>query len=301
LSKNKKAPDLRRMIFVLQKFYDNLGAILQSKSHWGCTMMSTSRVVLAVLAVAGAAFAADMPSDGPMQGFDRGTERGAMRLERDFDRNGDGRVSRAEMNNVIGYRFATATHRGPTMSLEQFLAERAAEFRKSNEAMFHRLDWNGDGKLTVAEYGAAQRVRFVQLDRDGAGFVSCGAGDRLSGAGRGGLNAFCRDNDTNMDGRVTRAELDAAIARRFSQGAAGAQTMVVAQFVAGEEQRYGIANVRLFRRLDIDEDGLLTIKEFATSDEELFDTLDKNHDNVLTPAELHGRNARSKQHRGGQS
>lgn len=222
-------------------------------------------------------------------------------MTRDFDRNGDGRVSRAEMNNVIGYRFALATHRGPTMSLEQFLAERAAEFRKSNEAMFHRLDWNGDGKLVPAEYGAAQRVRFVQLDREGAGFVSCSLRDQATGGGRGGLGAFCRDNDTNLDGRVTRAELDAAIAKRFAQSAGGTASMTLAQFVAGEEQRFAIANVRLFRRLDTDEDGLLTIKEFAATDEALFDRLDKSRDGVLTPAELQGRNARAKNGPAGRS
>jgi Ca2+-binding EF-hand superfamily protein len=246
--------------------------------------------------MAGASWAAgDKPaSDGPMQGLERTNERGAVRMIRDFDRNKDGRVTRAEMNNVLGYRFASATHRGPAMSLEQFMVERTAEFRKSNEAMFHRLDWNGDGKLMLAEYGAAQRVRLVQLDRDGAGFVSCSLRDQaIGGAGRG-VSGFCRDNDTNMDGRVTRAELDAAIAKRFAQGAGGGQTMGLEAFVKGEEERFATANVRLFRRLDTDEDGLLTIKEFAAQDEALFDRIDKNRDGVLTPAELQPRNARTK-------
>lgn len=260
-------------------------------------MSTTTRLAWALGAVllVGAAWAANPQTDGPMQGFERNTERGAQRFLRDFDRNQDGRVTRAEMNNVLGWRFASATHNAPTMSLEQFMAERMAEFRKSNEAMFHRLDWNGDGKLTLAEYGAAQRVRFVQLDRDGAGFVSCSVRDQaMRGVSGGGLAAFCRENDTNMDGRVTRAELDAAIAKRFAQSAGGSQTMGLEAFVKGEEERYAVANVRLFRKLDADEDGLLTIQEFAAQDEALFDKLDKNHDGVLTPAELQPRNARAK-------
>jgi Ca2+-binding EF-hand superfamily protein len=259
-------------------------------------MNRTTKLVMGAVLMAGASWAAgDKPaSDGPMQGLERTNERGAVRMIRDFDRNKDGRVTRAEMNNVLGYRFALATHRGPAMSLEQFMVERTAEFRKSNEAMFHRLDWNGDGKLMLAEYGAAQRVRLVQLDRDGAGFVSCSLRDQaIGGAGRG-VSGFCRDNDTNMDGRVTRAELDAAIAKRFSQGAGGGQTMGLEAFVKGEEERFATANVRLFRRLDTDEDGLLTIKEFAAQDEALFDRIDKNRDGVLTPAELQPRNARTK-------
>lgn len=229
-----------------------------------------------------------------MQGLERTTERGAERLVRTFDLNHDGRVTRAEMNNLIGWRFASSTHHGPTMSLEQFMAERAAEFRKSNEAMFHRLDWNGDNKLTLTEYGAAQRVRFVQLDRDGAGFVSCSYRDQALRGSSHGLAGFCRENDTNMDGRVTRSELDAAIAKRFQAAANGGQMLALEAFVKSEEERYGIANVRLFRRLDTDEDGLLNLPEFAAQDEALFDKIDKNHDGVLTPAELQPRTQRAK-------
>jgi len=261
---------------------------------WGLAMSTTTTMALALGAVlmAGTAGAAGTANDGPMQGLERTTERGAERLMRDYDLNKDGRVTRAEMNNVLGYRFALATHHGPTMSLEQFMAERAGEFRKSNEAMFHRLDWNGDGRLTLAEYGAAQRVRFVSLDREGVGFVACAARDQAVRGGNGRLAGFCRDNDTNMDGRVTRAELDSAIAKRFAQCGGGAPTLTLAQFVSGEEERFATANVRLFRRLDTDEDGLLTIQEFAATDEALFAKLDRDHDGVLTPAELQARTAR---------
>jgi YD repeat-containing protein len=265
------------------------------------TTKTTTALALTAVLMAGAALAAApgaAVTDGPMQGLERTTERGADRLARDFDLNRDGRVTRAEMNNLLGYRFSVATHRGPAMSLEQFMAQRAGQFRKSNEAMFHRLDWNGDGRLTAAEYGATQRVRFVALDRDGAGFVSCAVRDQAiagssGSSSRGGLAAFCRDNDVNMDGRVTRAELDGAIAKRFAQSSGGAASMTLAQFVTGEEERFATANVRLFRRLDTDEDGLLTVHEFAATDTALFAKLDRNNDGVLTPAELQSRYARA--------
>jgi len=125
-------------------------------------MKTLARLTAAATLMMGAGWAAGTTdraaTDSPMQGLERTAERGAERMVRDFDSNHDGRVTRAEMNNVLGWRFAAATHHSPTMSLEQFVSERTAEFRKSNEAMFHRLDWNGDGKLTLAEYGAAQRV-----------------------------------------------------------------------------------------------------------------------------------------------
>lgn len=227
-----------------------------------------------------------------MQGLERTSERGAERLQRQFDLNKDGRITRAEMNGTLGARFVAFTRHAPTMTLEQFIAARASEFRPSNEAMFHRLDWNGDGKLTLAEYAAPQRIRFVELDRAGAGYVFCGIADPLARSGRAGLAGFCRENDLDMDGRVTRAELDQAIVKRFAAGAGHMQAMTLAQFVASEEQRFLPVNVRVFRRLDVDSDGLLNIREYAATETTLFAKLDKNANGVLEPNELHPRQTR---------
>jgi len=222
-----------------------------------------------------------------MQGLERTSERSAERLQRQFDFNKDGRVTRAEMNSILGARFVAFTHHAPTMSLEQFIAARASEFRPANEAMFHRLDWNGDGKLTLAEYAAPQHIRFVELDRAGVGYVFCGIADPLARNGRAGLAGFCRENDLDMDGRVTRAELDQAISKRFAASAGRSQSMVLAQFITSEEQRYLPVNVRVFRRLDVDGDGLLTIREYAAAETVLFAKLDKNGNGVVEPNELH--------------
>ena len=216
-------------------------------------------------------------------------ERSADRLQRDFDRNGDGRVTHDEMNRTIGWRFAEATHHAAGMTFDQFLEVRADEFRQHNAETFRGLDWNADGKLTLTEFAASQRARFMSLDRDGVGYVSCASG-RNGGSWRGGLSAFCADNDTNMDGRVTRTELDAAVAKRFAQAAGGANAMSLGQFQVGEQQRFAVANARAFRRLDVDEDGSLTVQEFGGSDLKTFVRLDKNKDGVLTADELHPRN-----------
>lgn len=229
--------------------------------------------------------------DGPMQGLERTAERSAERLLRQYDANHDGKITRAEMNGILGARFAAATHHAPDMSIEQFVAARAEEFRSSNEAMFHRLDWNGDGKLTLAEYAAPQHIRFVELDRNGAGAVFCGYDPSVRG-GRGGMAGFCRENDLDMDGKVTRAELDQAIAKHFAAGAGKSGALTQSQFVAGEEQRYLPVNIRAFRRLDEDGSGSLTIQEYAASEIALFARLDKNGNGVLEPNELHPRQTR---------
>jgi len=224
------------------------------------------------------------------------SERSADRLVREFDVNHDGRVTRAEMNGVLGWRFASATHGRPAMMFEEFLAARADAFRARNADTFRSLDWNGDGRLTLAEYAAGERARFLALDREGQGFVSCAVSGRAGW--RGGISSFCADNDTNMDGRVTRAELDAAVTKRFAQASGGGGTMSLAQYQLGEQQRFAIANARSFRRLDADGDGTLSLQEYAAVELKTFARLDKNNDGVLTADELHPRVARADRGRG---
>jgi len=223
--------------------------------------------------------------------FDDGTglrsERAADRLLRDYDFNHDGRVTRDEMNRTLGWRFAEAAHRSPGMTFEQFLAARADQFRQRNIETFRSLDWNGDGKLTLAEYAAAQRARFTGLDRSATGTVSCAAG---AGNARAALSSFCADYDTNMDGHVARDELDGAVTRRFSQVAGGTGAMNLIQYQLSEQQRFATANARAFRRLDVDGDGQLTVREFASSELKMFARLDRNNNGVLEPDELHPRN-----------
>ena len=56
-----------------------------------------------------------MPPDGPMQGLMH-RDRLADRLLADFDANHDGKSTHAEFDNVLGSRFAAATHGAKLMT-----------------------------------------------------------------------------------------------------------------------------------------------------------------------------------------
>lgn len=249
------------------------------------------------------------PSDGPLQGLTHDRAKLADRLLADFDKNHDGKVTHDEMNRAIYARFMAATHGAQTMSQDQFAALHLNEFRDHATQTFHRIDWSGRGRLTLEDYAAPQRARFMAMDKDGSGTVSCGrsfprygndsettverrsrkssdASHHAAGRGGNGLAAFCAANDLNHDGKVTREEFDAAIAKRFSSATHGTGTMNLSQYLADQEQDFDDSNRRAFQRLDKDRDGKLTLAEFAAPELKLFARLDKNHDGVLTQDEM---------------
>jgi Ca2+-binding EF-hand superfamily protein len=278
--------------------------------------------VISIIAGTGLAFAqmdGPPPPDGPMLGLmHREGGRLADRLLAEFDLNHDGKITHTEYNTVIAARFSKAVHGGKGMTYDEFLALHMPEFEKHTAEMFKRLDWKGDGKITLEEYAAPQRAHFEMMDRDGTGVVSC-AGSRASsgrddasnggddngfgggsskrggggfggrGAGGFGLAHFCHENDLNEDGKVTRAELDQAIAKHFAAATKGQASMSAAVFHADQLADFQDMNTRMFKRLDRDRDGLLTLQEYAAPEEKLFARLDKNNDGTITEDEMRPR------------
>jgi Ca2+-binding EF-hand superfamily protein len=88
---------------------------------------------------------------------------------------------------------------------------------------------------------------------------------------------------------VTRAEFDQSISRQFSVAAKGAQTMTAGQFYQTELARFQDLNVRMFKRIDRDRDGVLTLQEYAAPEEKLFARLDRNNDGTIAEDEMRPR------------
>jgi Ca2+-binding EF-hand superfamily protein len=260
-----------------------------------------------VLALGGGIAFAQMdgatPPDGPMQGLMHGQGGFADRFFADFDLNRDGKVTRDEMTKALAARFAAAAH-GGAMTAEQFAGLHMAQFQQHTAQMFRRLDWNGDGKLSLDEFAGPQRVRFEMMDRDGKGAESC-APDPVQNAAfrpehrfhRGfGRAHFCAENDLNHDGAVTHAEFDGATAKHFAAETGGAKTMSEDQFASGALKKYREISAHFLAKLDADKDGKLSLAEFSGPEMKLFARLDRNKDGAVTRDELsvHGRF-----HRGG--
>ncbi len=231
--------------------------------------------------------------------------RAAEKFLAEFDLKKDGRVTHDEFNRTLAHEFTVATRGAPTMTLEQYTGIHAKDLREQASSLFHGMNWKGDGRLTLEEYMAAERSRFEYLDRDGAGAISCRssrsrstnaapsravrASSSDSGArglgGARGRTSICYTDDLNKDGQVTRAEFDKANAQQFGQFAKNG-TMTQEQFFQMLFAQSRTISERVFRRLDRDGTGKITLQDWAAPQERLFARLDRNNDGVVTLDEL---------------
>lgn len=119
----------------------------------------------ATLGVAGFAFA-DSHHEGGRKG---------IMIEK-LDANGDGQITKEEINTAKAARFAEADANGDgglTMAeLDAFReAERARRMEMRKQRMFERADANGDGVISVDEFESRDRM-FARVDTDGDGVLS---------------------------------------------------------------------------------------------------------------------------------
>jgi Ca2+-binding EF-hand superfamily protein len=257
----------------------------------------------------------DLPGTSSRTSSDFGTSytkgRLAERFLGEFDINKDGKVTHDELNRTLAAQFMTASGNASTMTEDQFVNGHLKDLRQRVTEMFHRMDWNGDGKLSLEEFAAPEHARFEAMDRDGTGVVSCrsssrssaeddappraskaansnNSGSRRRSSGSGGARgkgAFCHEADLNNDGQVTRAELDKAVALEFS-GASKGGFMSFDQYYAFEQSRARDIYGHVFDRLNTSRSGKLTLQEYAAPDEKLFARLDKNNDGTVTADEM---------------
>ena len=136
------------------------------------------------------------------------------------DANGDGVMTRAEVQAQVAERFAKADANGDGTLNEADKAARTGQ-------MFDKIDTDKNGTISRAEFVAAhsgmmggehESMAHGKMDgpgKDGPGRDRAGMAGRRMGPG-GGAGMMLRMADTNNDGAVTRDEAMAAALKHFN-------------------------------------------------------------------------------------
>jgi len=113
-----------------------------------------------------------------------------------------------------------------------------AQFRQQ---FFDKIDTNGDGVISRAEYQAWVDSRFAKLDSNGDGTVdanevatSQAAAERVQKRAEG----FVRRYDPSGDGQVSKADFEAKEMQRFDRLSDGTDSITQAQFAAAKSSRH---------------------------------------------------------------
>ncbi len=81
-------------------------------------------------------------------------------------------MTRAEFDGVTTKHFQAATNGAPFMTQAAFTAEMSVQYRDMNDKMFKRLDKDGDGLLSLAEFAAPPLKMFARMDRNNDGVIT---------------------------------------------------------------------------------------------------------------------------------
>lgn len=175
---------------------------------------------VASVTVAGVAIAQPHRGAGPAAG-------GFAILQ--HDANGDGRLTRAELDAAQKARFdAIDANKDGVAAPEEFKAFREGQFAERREAFaqarFDALDADKNGQISRAEFAAPAKDGDGRGMRDGRGKGRHGGPGLHRAGNRGGGDAI--PGDANNDGKVSLAEFGARGAEAFARADANKDGVV---------------------------------------------------------------------------
>lgn len=270
--------------------------------------MAKTKVILAGALTAIIAGTALTPAAMAWPGARSGNDMNAQFLA-NFDADKDGTVTKAEMETVRAENFAKAdASKDGAVDLEEwkvFAAEQGANRGNQMQVrIFQRFDANGDGSVTKEEFlDQAQRMKYGMnrmskrfkgnrqaphgTPGKGPNVKAWGGPQDQAGFGpRGGnhgqiMGAMMAQVDTDKDGQISEAEINALADKIFADGAL---TLDGFKKVTAEFRQPMF--VRGFQRLDADGSLTVTKEEFTAQTTANFDRVDRNNDGVVTKADF---------------
>lgn len=194
-----------------------------------------------------------------------------MAFER-YDSNSDGVITQDEVDAAVVERFTELAGDDGTITLEQY---RAAWMDRTSEHQvrgFQRLDRDGDGSVTKAEYDSASERMFSRLDRDGNGELTRATRDGERSAERSGQ----RDGNKSAK-RSGERDGNKSAKRSGGHGKKG---------MRGGSHRGGGNVAMLMERFDVDKDGKITRAEFDDVRTSVFGGADGDGNGAITLSEF---------------
>lgn len=193
------------------------------------------------------------------------------RLFEQTDTNGDGYISKEEMQAASEKRFTDADADGDGVLTKDEMAavhgKMRARFdhqRGDPAERFAAADADGDGKLTLDEMKAAAAARMAERSKEGG----------MPGRHADRMEKFFATADKDGDGALTQDEMQAAHENMKTR-------MGNHEGKRGDRGDHG----GRFGRIDADGDGQVTKAEFAVGSEKMFERLDANGDGKIEPGE----------------
>jgi Ca2+-binding EF-hand superfamily protein len=204
------------------------------------------------------------------------------------------RGERRERGGRLNFERADAAKKG-FLTLEDLTKARAARYEAAMKKRFEALDTNRDGKLAADELPPERKDSLLRADanKDGAvTFEEFAARPRQFLVRR--IEVEFKALDANGDGKLTKAEADAARGKPMLLLMADANkdgVVTKEELAKAFTGRRGQVSDRVFEALDADKDGKISAAEWQVSGERRFARLDRNKDGAVTTDEL-GRRSR---------
>ncbi len=217
-------------------------------------------------------------------------------LER-FDANKDGKITKDELQAALRAEYGKYnTGKDDKLTLAQYEKLWSDRMMERRVRAFQRYDINGDGKISLEEFQRPMARMASRMSKSDDGIIDLDKMGRRGPFMKERLGAI----DTDKDGKITRAEIDAARKGQFEKYDTNKDGALSAdEFEALWLERTQQPRVRSFQWLDRNGDAVVSFEEYSLPTTALFERLDRNNDGVIEKNELQRSGRDSRQNRRG--